>query len=151
MEYLLDRISELISPLFSNGQFDLVEVTFKREMGRMILRLLVDRPIGGITLDECAKLNQKIGEILDGVDLIQESFALEVSSPGLDRPLRTEKDFLRKLEKEIWVFVSEPINNKLEWRGKLTAVTPESITLQGKSGNIVIPINKINKAKEVLI
>ncbi|MDP3143207.1 MAG: ribosome maturation factor RimP, partial [Candidatus Omnitrophota bacterium] len=77
MEYLLDRVKELIGPLFSDGQFDLVEISFRRESGRMILRLLADRPIGGITLGECASLNRKISEILDTADLIQEDFALE--------------------------------------------------------------------------
>lgn len=149
MEYLLDRVKELIDPLFSEGQFDLVEISFRRERGRMTLRLLADRSTGGITLDECASLNQKISEILDTADLIQESFALEVSSPGLDRPLRTEEDFRRKTEKEIRVFVSEPVNNKTEWRGRLVAVDAEGITLLSGSETMVIPFNKINKAKEI--
>ena len=149
MEYLLDRIKELISPLFPEGSYDLVDMALKREAGRMILRLLVDRPTGGITLDECAKLNSKIGEILDEADLIQERFALEVSSPGLDRPLKTEKDFCRKLEKNIRIFLSEPIKDKIEFAGKLIKVTEGAIILLVNSYEVVIPVDKINKAKEI--
>ena len=150
MEYLVDRIKELISPLFTERNYDLVEIAIKREKGRMILRIMADRLTGGITLDECVSLNEAVGQILDQTELIQESFSLEVSSPGLDRPLRTEKDFRRKMEREIRVFVSEPVNNKTEWQGKLIRVTPEEITLAVNSIEVIIPLNKINKAKEVI-
>lgn len=150
MEYLTERIKELISPLFTQQNYDLVEIAIKREKGRMILRILVDRPTGGITLDECVSLNQAVSQILDQADLIQESFSLEVSSPGLDRPLRSEKDFQRKIERNIRVFVSEPIHQKTEWQGKLIKVTPEEITLLVNSLEAVIPLNKINKAREII-
>jgi len=150
MEYLVERIKELVSPLFTERNYDLVEIAIKREKGRMILRILADRPLGGITLDECALLNQAISQILDEADLIQENFSLEVSSPGLDRPLRTEKDFQRKIERDIRVFVSEPIHQKTEWQGKLIKVTPEEITLAVNSIEVIIPLNKINKAREVI-
>ena len=150
MEYLVERIKELVSPLFIERNYDLVEIAIKREKGRMILRIMADRLTGGITLDECVSLNEAVGQILDQTELIQESFSLEVSSPGLDRPLRTEKDFRRKMEREIRVFVSEPVNNKTEWQGKLIRVTPEEITLAVNSIEVIIPLNKINKAKEVI-
>jgi len=149
VEYLLDRIKELVSSIFTQKGYDLVELTIKRESGRMILRFLADRATGGITLDECADLNSKIGEILDEADLIQENFALEVSSPGLDRPLKTEKDFIRKLEKNIRVFLSGPVNKKLEFVGKLVKVTEGTIILLVNSYEVVIPIDKINQAKEI--
>ena len=149
MEYLLDRIKELVYPLFTQKGYDLVDLVIRRESGRMILRILTDRPTGGITLDECAELNSKIGEILDEADLIQENFALEVSSPGLDRPLKTEKDFCRKIEKNVRVFLSEPIKEKMEFAGKLIKVTEGAIILLVNSYEVVIPIDKINKAKEI--
>jgi ribosome maturation factor RimP len=150
MEYLVDRIKELISPAFNQRNYDLVEITIKREQGRMILRILTDRPAGGITLDECVELNRTVSQILDEEDLILERFALEVSSPGLDRPLRTQKDFQRKLERQVWVFISEPVNQKLEWKGKLVKAAPGEITLLVNSAEVVIPLNKINKAIEVI-
>lgn len=149
MEYLLDRIRELISPVFTQKNYDLVDMVIRRESGRMILRFLVDRPTGGITIDECAQLNSEISRILDEVDLIQEIFSLEISSPGLDRPLRTRKDFLRKLDKEIRVFVASPINKKTEFAGRLITVTEEGITLQVDSEEVFIPLDNINKAREI--
>ena len=149
MEYLVNRIKELVFPLFSQRGYDLLEIVIKREKGRMILRMLVDRSTGGITLDECAALNSDISRLLDEADLIQESFSLEVSSPGLDRLLREEKDFQRKITREIRVFTREPINNQTEFKGKLLRTTPEAITLLINSREVVIPLDKISKAREV--
>jgi ribosome maturation factor RimP len=149
MQYLTERIKELVLPLFDQKAYDLVDIAIKRDRGRMVLQVLADRPAGGITLDECAGLNSEIGRILDEADLIQESFALEVSSPGLDRPLRQEKDFQRKLDKEIRVFTMEPVNNKIEFAGKLIKVNPEAITIMTDSQEIEIPLSKITKAKEI--
>lgn len=150
MEYLLDRIKELVGGLFTGKGYDLVELSLKRDKGKLILRFLVDLPSGGITLDECAALNQEISSILDEADLIQESFSLEVSSPGIDRPLKTQKDFERKLNRQVRVFTLEPVGNKTEFAGVLVRVTAEAITILIDGVEIEIPLDKINRGKEIL-
>lgn len=150
MEYLVDRIKELINQLFVDKGYDLIELSLRRDKGRLVLRFLVDLPSGGITLDECAGLNEEIGNVLDEADLIQESFALEVSSPGIDRPLKTQKDFERKLDRQLRVFTSEPVGNKTEFAGKLIRVTAEAIILLVDAAEVMIPLEKVNRGREIL-
>jgi ribosome maturation factor RimP len=150
MEYLLDRIRELISGLFESRQLDLVDLKMQREKGRMFLRFFVDKSEGGITLDECANLNTEIGKILDETGIIQESFVLEVSSPGLDRRLITEKDFRRVINKNIRIFLSEEVEGRLEFIGQLLRVEAEKIVIFFNEKEITIPLDKINKAKQVI-
>lgn len=151
MEYLVDRIRELVGRIFVDKGYDLVDLVLRRESGRLILKFLVDLPSGGITIAECAALNAEIGKVLDEVDLIQEGFALEVSSPGIDRPLRTQKDFERKINRQIRVFTLEPVGNKIEFLGKLVGVNSEAITVLVDAAEVAIPLEKINRGKEILL
>lgn len=83
-----------------NQNLDLVDIIYRYEGRGLVLRVLVDKPEGGITLDECAGLNNEISRILDEKDMLQQRYILEVSSPGLDRPLNSKNDFLRCINKE---------------------------------------------------
>ncbi len=150
MEYLLDRIKELVVPVLESKNIDLVDLKMQRQNRRMFLRFLVDKPEGGITLEECATLNTEMGNVLDEADLIQESFILEVSSPGVDRPLSTAKDLRRAINRNIRIFLCEPIENRLEFEGKLAGVSEEAVTISIADKQIVISIEKINKAKQII-
>jgi ribosome maturation factor RimP len=150
MEYLLDRIKELSMPVLEAHSIDLVDLKLQRQNRRVFLRFFVDKPEGGITLDKCADLNTEISLILDEADLIQERFILEVSSPGLDRPLATAKDFKRALNRDIKIYLAEPIENRLEFLGNLQSVEEERINILVDGRIVIIPINIINKAKQVI-
>ncbi len=150
MEYLLDRIKELVVPFLENMQVDIVELKLQRQNRQIFLRFLVDKAEGGITLKECANLNTEIGKILDDADLLQESFMLEVSSPGLDRPLSTAKDFRRVINRNIKVYLSEAVEGKIELQGKLIKAENNSIAISANDAQIVIAIDKINKAKQII-
>lgn len=150
MEYLLERIREIVFPVLESAQVDLVELKIERRNGRMFLKFFVDKPEGGITLDECANLNNELGQVLDEAALIQESFILEVSSPGLDRALLTVKDFKRVMNRNIRLFLSEAIENRLEFEGKLKSVEDDRIIISWQDKEIIVPLNKINKAKQII-
>jgi ribosome maturation factor RimP len=145
----IDKIKEVVMPLLENYCIDLVDLHFHRGRKQIILKFLVDKPNGGISLDDCAKLNEDISELLDKENLIQESFLLEVSSPGLDRPLLTIKDFIRAKNKEVRIFLREPIEGKLEWTAEIKNVKENSIIMNINGKETQIPIDKINKAKQI--
>ncbi|OGX15332.1 MAG: hypothetical protein A2166_04290 [Omnitrophica WOR_2 bacterium RBG_13_41_10] len=149
-DYLLIELNELIGDYLKEQRLDLVEFIYRREGKKSILRILVDKPQGGITLDECASLNNRIGLLLDEKGLLQQSYALEVCSPGLDRPLETEKDFLRCLNKPIKIFLQEPIEGKWEPEGLVTRVENDTICLDMDGSLLSIPLLKIRKAKQIL-
>jgi len=148
---LIIKIKEHTQELFSSLGYELVDLNYYRSPEGMILRFLVDRDKGGITLQECAQLNSSIGKLLDELGIINEKYILEVSSPGLDRPLVTEGDFRRAINSQIQIFLKEPIFGKLEYIGRVVSVDVQGICIDlDNFGQIKIQISKINKAKRVI-
>ncbi len=91
---VVSRVTELAEPLAASLGLELAEVEYKQEGARMVLRLFIDRE-GGVTLDDCAAVSRELAEILDVEDFIQSRYTLEVSSPGLNRPLKKPSDYER--------------------------------------------------------
>lgn len=139
---MIERVKGLISNLLSDSKIELVDIAYRREGGRMVLRLLCDRE-GGITLDDCTYLNEEAGKILDNENFMPEKYLLEVNSPGLDRHLKTRRDFERVMGKKINVHTYEPIGEKRDFNGAVEGVGRDSVTVSGAK----IPLNKISKAK----
>lgn len=145
-EELLTSIRDRVSNIFNENGIELVGMTYRREGGIRVLRILADTETG-ITVDECAKMNEIIGEALDREDFINEKYVLEISSPGLDRPLKTKKDFARVKGKRIRVYTFAPVDEKKEFVGAMEAVDESSITVSSDSAKFTkIPIDKISKA-----
>lgn len=128
--------------LLEERQVELVDIMYRRETGGRVLRLVVDKE-GGITLDECAYLNKKLGEALDREEVMPERYFLEVSSPGLDRPLRTKRDFEKAVGKTVRIHTYEPIDNKKDHEGIVESVDEDKVRLGGTE----IKLDKISKAK----
>lgn len=149
-EELIRKIQDLFTAFLAQRGFELIDLTYRFENGRNILRLLVDRPAGGITLDECAGLNRELGQMLEETNLIPEHYYLELNSPGLDRPLTQERDFARNMGKEIKVFLREAINGRIEVDGTISALSAGELTLLTKDGCFVAPFDKIHKAKLII-
>jgi ribosome maturation factor RimP len=149
MEYhaVIERVTQLAQPVLEENKVELVDLTYRQEGRKMVLRFLVDKD-AGITLDECAVLNDQIGAVLDTDDTIASSYVLEVSSPGLDRPLRTRRDFERVLGKTIEVFLKEHIEGKLSYVGRLSGVDDTAITLEPENTRTVtIPLHSMHKGR----
>lgn len=145
-EQLLTRIRDIVSNIFHDNKIELVEITYKRKGRVKVLRILADTETG-ITADECAKMNEIVSEALDREDFIDENYILEVSSPGLDRSLKTKRDFLRIKGKKIHVFTFVPIDNRKEFIGALKAADDSSITVSDDDAkSTTIPFDKISKA-----
>jgi len=119
----------LISPIIDEFDFELVDVEFIKEGGSWYLRAYIDKP-GGITVDDCEVVSRRFSEILDEKDYIQESYIFEVSSPGLGRPLKKDKDFSRNLGKEIEVKTYRAIQGEKEFFGILKSYNDETITIE---------------------
>jgi len=149
MNAYVDKIKELVMPLLESQVIDLVDLHIQRDRNRIILKFLVDKPTGGISLQECVKLNEEIGQVLENQDFIQESFVLEVSSPGLDRPLMTIKDFIRATGKDVIMFLKEKVQEKIELSGKIISAKDNVVVMEFEGKPIEIPLEKINKAKYI--
>lgn len=154
-EEILTRIKQAVEPVLQAERVELIDFILRPQRKQWILRLLVDRPEGGITIGECALLNRKIGALLDQRDLLDQSYLLEVSSPGLDRPLKTKMDFERCRGKLLKVVAKLPLENSTDEQisvdlvGTLLEVGENGIVLEeGEKGkkHWEISYNSIIKA-----
>ncbi len=143
------ELTNIFSNYLKSQGVELIELIYRYEGRDLFLRILADRPEGGITLGECARLNQEISMILDAKDT-QQGYVVEVSSPGLDRPLKTKNDFSRCLSRKAKFFLLESIRGKIELDGIISKVEGNSVSVDIEGEIIEIPLGKINKAKQIL-
>lgn len=134
---------ELVNPILQKENFELIDIEFKKEGPHRYLRIYIDK-IGGITLDDCQKVSEQLSEKLDEVDPIEDNYFLEVSSPGLDRPLKKDSDFERFQGENVEVKLYEPINNQKIFEGELIGLYNNKIKLNIENmGLIEIPREKV--------
>ena len=127
------RTEELLDPILKERGFELVDVEFVKEGGSWYLRSYIDKP-GGITIDDCETVSRLLEASLDREDFIREAYVLEVSSPGLGRPLKKEKDYIRNEGKEIELRLYQSFEHEKEWRGVLKEWTKDSVTVITSDG-----------------
>jgi ribosome maturation factor RimP len=142
---IVARVRSIADPILMDEGMELVEVDYRREARGWVLRLTIDKE-GGVTLDDCSRVSQTVGRELDVEDFISAPYVLEVSSPGLTRPLRSEKDFMKHRNRLIKLRTVDPINNRQQFKGKLLGVSNNQIELEMEEGIVQIPLAKIAKA-----
>ena len=130
------KTEELILPIVEANNFELVDVEYVKEAGNWYLRIYIDKE-GGININDCELVSRAFSEILDQKDYIEDAYILEVSSPGLGRPLKKDKDFQRNMGEEVEVRTYKPINKQKEFVGLLDAWDKETVTLQLESGELL--------------
>ena len=128
------RVEAWITPVLEQHQFELVDVEYVREVGVWYLRCYIDKE-GGITVDDCEVISRLLGEWLDKEDFIEDSYILEVSSPGLGRPLKKEKDFARSIGKDVEIRLYKAIDKQKESTGTLTSYDADSVTITMEDGS----------------
>ena len=127
------RAEELLAPIVEQNGFELVDVEYVKEAGTWYLRGYIDKE-GGITVNDCETVSRAFSDRLDENDFIEDSYIMEISSPGLDRPLKKEKDFKRNMGKPVEVRTYRPIEKQKEFCGFLTAYDINSVTID-EDGN----------------
>ena len=144
-----DQVRTLAGPIAERLGLELVEVEYLREGGRSILRLTIDKP-EGITHADCQALSGEVGTELDRLDLIPAQYYLEVSSPGLERPLRRDADFARFVGRLAMVHTFAPHEGKREWRGILRGLQEGRVVLEVEGrGDVAIPFDQVSRARLV--
>lgn len=126
----------LILPILEKNQFELVDVEYVKEGGTWYLRAYIDKE-GGITVNDCELVAREMNEILDREDYIEDSYIFEVSSPGLGRSLKKEKDYARSMGKELEIRTYRAIDKKKEFYGILTDYDEKKVTIQTEEGEIL--------------
>ena len=126
------RTEELITPILDRMNFELVDVEYVKEGGTWYLRAYIDKE-GGITVNDCEAVAREMNEILDREDFVEDSYVFEVSSPGLGRPLKKEKDYIRSMGKEVEIRLYRAIDHEKEFCGVLSAYDENTVTIEDES------------------
>jgi ribosome maturation factor RimP len=142
---IVDRVRRIVDPILSSEGMELVDIEYRREGRGWVLRLYIDKD-GGVSLDDCTRISQEVGRSLDVEDFIVTPYTLEVSSPGLTRPLKNERDFLRHLHKWIKVKTFEPIGNQRQFKGKLLGFSENRIEMETEGEIFQISLSNVAKA-----
>ena len=130
------KTEALIMPIIEEMNFELVDVEYVKEGGTWYLRAYIDKD-GGITVNDCEAVARQMNEILDAEDFIPDSYVFEVSSPGLGRPLKKEKDYIRNLDKEVEIRTYRAINKCKEFYGILKEYDSDSVTIQTEEQEVL--------------
>lgn len=142
------KIRDIIQAQVEEDGYELLHIEMRPEGGASILRIYLDRP-GGINIDDCAATSKKIAVLLDVEDPVTDKYTLEVSSPGIERPLFTEKDYIRFLGKEIRLVTKNKIENQRKFRGQIESFKNGVLDLLCDGQTIRINYDEIKKANLV--
>ncbi|MBP2642463.1 MAG: rimP [Firmicutes bacterium] len=135
------RVEELVSDIIQGSELELVDVEYVKERD-WYLRVFLDKS-GGLEVDDCQNVSERLEDKLDELDPIKESYILEVSSPGLDRPLKKEKDFIRHTGDKVEISTFAPLNGQKKIVGTLLGADMDNIRMEINGDEILVPRDKI--------
>ena len=148
---LRDQLRELLAPVVAGLGYQLWELEYLPRSGGGMLRLYIDsadeQSQAGISLDDCERVSRIVSETLDAADPIPGHYTLEVSSPGLDRVLRTRAHFERFAGERVRLEMMQPVEGRKRFSGRLLGVGASDITLELENGRISLPIDDIHRAR----
>lgn len=145
------KIENIISPVLETMGYETVRVRFITAPGNPTLQIMAERASDGhLDIEDCEKISRALSPVLDAEDPIKGSYALEVSSPGIDRPLTRLKDYGRFAGYDVRIELEAPLGGQKRFKGKITGVESETIKLETDAGVKTLPFSAIENAKLVL-
>jgi ribosome maturation factor RimP len=144
---ITETVERLLQPYIDREGFELVDIEYVKEGGQYFLRVYVDKPGGGIDIDECSRISEFLSAELDRLDPIPTAYFLEVSSPGAERPLKKPEDYARAVGKHVYITTYEPVDGRKEFEGTLEACVGNVAVVSDGKGKAEIPVSKIAGAR----
>ena len=142
------EVSRIIEPILEEMDIELVDVEYVTEHGRPVLRVIIDK-YGGVTIDDCAAVSREIGDIIDINDALSGRYVLEVSSPGLNRPLKKEKDFVQVVGRKVRLKTACPVDGRRNYKGTLLSFEDGNLLIDLENGQVRLSITDLEKANLV--
>ncbi|MFO1430639.1 MAG: ribosome maturation factor RimP [Candidatus Competibacteraceae bacterium] len=139
-------LREILEPVVSAMGYELIGVEYHPHRGSALLRLYIDKE-GGVNVDDCRQVSHQVSGVLDVEDPIPGHYRLEVSSPGLDRPLFAARDFIRFAGHPVRVQLTLPLNGRRKFTGRLVGVRADQVVLEQEGQELAIPLAAIEKAR----
>ncbi len=144
-EEIVDSVTRVVKPVLEEVSLELVEVEFRPSGRRWLLRIFIDKP-GGVTIADCEWVSREVDRLLDVEDVIDHPYVLEVSSPGLTRPLKGKQDFERYEGRVCRIVTKEAVEGRNEFKGTIAGVDGEDVEIRGEKAVFRIPLSAIKKA-----
>ena len=145
-ETVIEQVEAIALPVLAELGLELVEVQYRREQSGWVLRLIIDKQ-EGVSLEYCTAVSREISQLLDIEDFIDQAYNLEVSSPGLDRPLKSMADFQRFTGRKARIKTVEPIDGERFFIGRIKQTREETIILEVGRRELTIPFAQVSKAR----
>jgi ribosome maturation factor RimP len=143
----IGQVEAVVTPILDSHGLRLVDTEWQREGRRWVLRFFVDKP-GGISVGECQAVSREAGDVLDVMGLIEPAYDLEVSSPGLSRELRKDREFAWAVGKDLSCWLRDSLDGRRELAGRLVAVSATELTLAESDGRTTaVPRSLVSKAR----
>ena len=144
-EALLGEVRQVVEPILQSQGFELVDLEYRRESRGWVLRIYLDRE-GGVTLDDCAGVSGEVGALLEVKEVIPNPYVLEVSSPGLTRPLKKPEDFDKYRNRLVKIKLYQPLEGRKNFKGTLLGLEGEKVRLDIEGLVYELPLQGIAKA-----
>ena len=142
---IVDQVENLINPVLAENNMELVDIEYKKEGPNKVLRLYIELLEGRVSLDECADISRIISAKLDEEDILKDQYVLEISSPGVNRVLKKEKDFIKFIGSEVDVSLYEAIQGFKKFTCILTDYSDGEFTFTIDDKSIIVPVDKVGK------
>jgi len=142
---IISNVKELLEPILYENNLELFDIEFKGLGNKGVLRVFIDKE-KGVTVDDCAHTSRELGRLLEVHDVIPGSYTLEISSPGLTRPLKKPSDYLRFKGKTVKIRTLEKVEDKKVFKGKLLDFIDETVSIETDGAKYLIPYKNIEKA-----
>ena len=142
-------VVSLIEPILMAEALELVDVEYNKEGKSWVLRIFIDKE-GGVTIEDCQKVSRLTGDLIDVEETITSTYSLEVSSPGLNRVLKREEDFLKFKGRQIYLHSLSPIDNRKKFNGILTDFKDQTVFIEVDGEVLGIPLRHVGKANLVI-
>lgn len=150
MSSISDRAARIVEPAVEAEGYSLVDLEFRREAGGEVLRLFIDKPGGGVTLDDCQKVSEVLSPLLDVEDVVEGRYFLEVSSPGINRRIRKRADFETFAGSKVKIHVRSPVNGRRKITGIIEGVEGGDVVIRderpGSEKLSRVPLASITRA-----
>lgn len=142
------KVSQAVEPILEGLGFELVDVEYLSDQGRWVLRITADKA-GGIKLDDCARISRDVGEVIEVSGVVGHAYVLEVSSPGLNRPLKKPKDFIRAVGRRVKLKTVEPVGGRRHFNGYLEVFRDDTLYLRVDGKEVLLGLKDVEKANLV--
>lgn len=147
---ITEVVEQLAAPILDTERMELIDVEYKKEGKNRFLRVFVDKE-GGLDIADCERISEKLSKKLDEADPIPESYFLDVSSPGAERPLKRRRDFERAVGKNVHVSTYAPVQGHKVFEGKLTEFTGTHLVIAENAKSVAVPLDQVAKARLAVV